>query len=41
MADFGHKTPLPPLFVRVPGTALDETQGASACTALRKTLRIG
>ena len=34
-------TPLPPLFVNVPGTALDGLYGASAFAALAKTARIG
>ena len=33
---FADEAPLPPLFVSVPGTALDEVQGAKACAALRK-----
>jgi len=31
--NFEHKTPLPPLFVNVPGTALKPIQGAKACAA--------
>ena len=40
-AVFEDRAPLPPLFVIVPGTALDRFYGASARAALRKTARSG
>ncbi|ABE45238.1 hypothetical protein Bpro_3328 [Polaromonas sp. JS666] len=40
-ANFGRRAPLPPLFVSVPGTALDEIYGAKACAAVMKTCLSG